>query len=523
MNQAALQLPLESSDPSKGKNIKEEVFGTHTEELIIGLCAPIGTDIHYIASELGQIIKEKYGYEYEVIRLSSLIKQYSRQNLDGYLEGTYEYYNQLIGEGNKLRNKEGSSILAELAIGRIAYDRELNSLKKNTTGFPSNRKCYIIDSLKNNEELDLFRLIYNDIFHFFGVFSIPEVREKNLEKKGLKKDEIHKLFNTDSGEEIAYGQRVSDTFIQSDFFLRIDQNTSSVIINRISRFLSLIFSSEVVTPTHHETAMYLASAAAGNSACLSRQVGAALTDENGEVLSVGWNDVPKVGGGVYQTDENLHADSRCINLDGGLCFNDEEKRIIRNELVKELVDNKIIDKNKAEAAVSIIKKSRIRELIEFSRAVHAEMLAIIHGSQNSGSKVRNGKLYTTTYPCHNCARHIVAAGIKEVYYIEPYRKSLALKLHGDSLTETEGIHGKVQILMFDGVAPRRYLEFFRMIPNSRKENGKMKRSNKKQIFPKKTVSLQAIPILEKKIIDDLKQKNLISVPNENQKSSETSA
>lgn len=48
---------------------------------------------------------------------------------------------------------------------------------------------------------------------------------------------------------------------------------------------------------------------------------------------------------------------------------------------------------------------------------------------------REATLYSTTYPCHGCAKHIVAAGISEVVYYEPYPKSRALALHDDSIQE----------------------------------------------------------------------------------------
>jgi deoxycytidylate deaminase len=142
------------------------------------------------------------------------------------------------------------------------------------------------------------------------------------------------------------------------------------------------------------------------------------------------------------------------------------------------------------------------------------MLAIILGSQKVGDRIINGRLYCTTYPCHNCARHIVAAGIKEVYYIEPYRKSLATKLHYDSITEDESKKDLVRILMFDGVSPRRYLSFFKMEPGSRKKNGKKIIFEPKHISPKNTLSLEAIPYLEGKITEDLKNKHLIDVDEE---------
>jgi len=198
-----------------------------------------------------------------------------------------------------------------------------------------------------------------------------------------------------------------------------------------------------------------------------------------------------------------------MNLKGGVCFNDKEKEIIAITLANELVQNGLIKKENRDRIVTTLIGSKIKELIEFSRAVHAEMLAIILGSQNAGDKVKNGKLYCTTYPCHNCARHIVASGIKEVYYIEPYRKSLAIKLHGDSITEDEAKKDLVRILMFDGISPRRYLELFRMGSNPRKEEGKKITKPLKTVQPKNTLSLQAIPILEKRVTENLRTKNLI--------------
>jgi deoxycytidylate deaminase len=69
---------------------------------------------------------------------------------------------------------------------------------------------------------------------------------------------------------------------------------------------------------------------------LSRQVGAAVTDEEGEVLAVGWNDVPKAFGDLYITDleadPNGNHDKRCWNH-GGKCYNDEEKRLLAEHII----------------------------------------------------------------------------------------------------------------------------------------------------------------------------------------------
>jgi deoxycytidylate deaminase len=165
--------------------------------------------------------------------------------------------------------------------------------------------------------------------------------------------------------------------------------------------------------------MYAAASAAGNSACLSRQVGAAVCDESGEILAIGWNDVPQFEGGLYiadhKTDPNAERDKRCWNLAGGVCFNDQEKRLLSDMLITELVSKKVVqetDKNKAIEIV--IRSTKVKDLIEFSRSIHAEMHAILTAGRLAGDKIRGGKLYCTTYPCHSCARHIIAAGITEV-------------------------------------------------------------------------------------------------------------
>lgn len=493
--------------------IEKRIKETYTDELIIGLCGPIGTDIHFVADTIKNCIEEKYNYICIKITLSDLIKRHSSSLTLNGNEKKFNYYDKLIDAGNELRSTHGPSILAELVVNEIAVRRELER-KSEDEEFKSLRICYIVDSIKNIEELHLLKLVYRDIFYFIGVFSNLEKRISYLNKKyQMDESDIYKLINRDSGEDKDFGQKVTNTFVEADFFLRVEESSTAILEPKIYRYLGLIFASEVITPTSNETAMYLASAAAGNSACLSRQVGASITNSNGDLLSVGWNDVPKAGGSVYQIlqDETLAIkDYRCYNLDGGICFNDQEKNLISELLVKTLLKEKIIESSKKDKVIEIIKKSRIKELIEFSRAVHAEMLAIILAGQKAGSQIVNGKLFCTTYPCHNCARHIVAAGIKEVYYIEPYRKSLAIKLHYDAITEDESKQKLVRILMYDGVSPNRYLEFFKMNPNSRKINGKKINIRKKEVPPKITISLQAIPILEKQITQDLEAKKLIN-------------
>jgi deoxycytidylate deaminase len=108
-------------------------------------------------------------------------------------------------------------------------------------------------------------------------------------------------------------------------------------------------------------------------------------------------------------------------------------------------------------------------ITEYGRAVHAEMEALFSCAR-PGVSTRGATLFSTTFPCHNCAKHIVAAGIERVVYVEPYPKSLALSLHRDAVELADDIRPssssnrrkKVRFEPFVGVGPRRFIDLFSM-------------------------------------------------------------
>ena len=496
-----------------------------TAEVVIALCGPMGTPLHEVASSFKQLLKSgDYGYEHvEIIRLSDEIrlhKNIPKENTS--IEG-------LIDAGNELRKEHGNAVLARLAIQKITLEREklqvvpdalqpgLFDVEPEAANavIPtvSKKHCHIIDSIKHIDELRLLRSVYGDMLHVVGVYTPIERRIERLERRKAASDEIHRLINRDSGEEVQNGQRVEDTFPMSDFFLRVDAETDSERRMRVQRFLDLMLGTRIVTPTMNERAMYAAYSAARNSACLSRQVGASITSSAGEVIATGWNDVPRAFGGLYEsTDDAAGSDSdkRCWNLQGGRCFNDGEKDTIADAVVKKLTDVNLLSDENRQAVFDIIRRdSQLKSLIEFSRAVHAEMHALLNAGASHGSLVRGGKLFVTTYPCHSCARHLVAAGIREVYFLEPYRKSLATKLHSDAITEREDATDKVRLMPFDGVAPSRFLKFFSTHTGGRKDqNGKMRI---RSAYPVTAITLEAITTLEGLAVRNLKSAGLTDI------------
>lgn len=141
-------------------------------------------------------------------------------------------------------------------------------------------------------------------------------------------------------------------------------------------------------------------------------------------------------------------------------LNEDKRNFPIEELVKSLLDGD----------EAVMKGAEFMNLTEYQRPVHAEMTAITDAARR-GIAIEGHTLYCTTFPCHGCARHIIASGIMRVVYIEPYAKSLARNLHADAIRiedDTSTDH-RVSFTPFVGLAPSRYMDFFAMSKKIRKE------------------------------------------------------
>ncbi|MBI5554968.1 MAG: cytidine deaminase, partial [Elusimicrobia bacterium] len=64
---------------------------------------------------------------------------------------------------------------------------------------------------------------------------------------------------------------------------------------------------------------------------------------------------------------------------------------------------------------------------ELCRGMHAEANALLFAS-TYGLDMRNATLYSTNQPCVSCAKMIIQAGLKKVFFAGAYPDPLALKL-----------------------------------------------------------------------------------------------
>ena len=260
---------------------------------------------------------------------------------------------------------------------------------------------------------------------------IARTREQALAKEHYI--EAEELIDADQKGEEDTGQSVRDTFPKADFFVE-----SSGDGLEIKRFIRLVFQDPFITPTLDEYMMFIAKATALRSCDLSRQVGAVISDRSGAIVATGCNEVPYPGGGFYfegRTDGIVENRDKEEKHDPN--FNQVKKSV--SEFIDVLKNTKYIDEqlDTDDIANDLLhgshkkdmENARFRNLIEFSRVVHAEMHAITEASR-LGRSISGSTLYCTTFPCHLCARHIISSGIRCVVYIEPYPKRL---------TEKEGV------------------------------------------------------------------------------------
>jgi len=433
-------------------------------ELIFGLIGAVGTDLAKVRTILEDRLKA-YGYEVLNIRITKDIIPDIVEPNPLKEDDFYARLVSLMNAGDKAREDSGDNSI--LALGAAAYINSKREQDENKRSKPQKRHAYIISSLKHPAEVERLRAIYPHGFYLIGVHSDEERRRRWLkeDRRISENSQIEELIKRDEHGHLEYGQRVADTFHLSDFFVHIEDNDDH-LKRSMWRVLDLLFGHPYVTPTFDEHAMFMAFAASLHSADLSRQVGAVVAMED-QVLAVGANDVPKYGGGQYWGANDKLPEDFSFPDDGrdfvrGCDANKiEQKKIIDDILTHGEAEG--IDREKLEKTLIA---SRIRDLTEFGRIVHAEMDALLSCSLR-GIATKQATLYATTFPCHNCAKHIVASGISRVVYIEPYPKSKAAEFHKDSIKvgfqeniEDNADTSLVRFEPFVGVGPRRFFDLF---------------------------------------------------------------
>ncbi|WP_454619043.1 anti-phage dCTP deaminase [Bradyrhizobium cenepequi] len=455
-------------------------------ELVIGIAGPIGVDLDQIAVSLKTALTS-VSYTSELIKLTAEMERFPigadlLPEVNKWIGGdTFNTYMRKMSQANALRKQNSDpAVLARIAVDAIQIRREQHTGDSHQV---RTAHGYIVRQLKRPEEVALLRKVYGRQFVLVSAYAPEQLRKEKLCDR-LRRElstavaqshithRAEQLIERDASEDgDALGQQLRDTFHLADVF--IDGINKQEMDNKITRFIDAFFGRNDISPSKDEYGMYAAKSASLRSADLSRQVGAALFTSEGELVTQGCNEVPKAHGGTYWDLEK--PDHRDITK--GQDPNEFHKREILREVIEKLrargflssaltnigsdteIVSSLIAKGKGEEPAGALRNARINDMTEYGRVVHAEMLAICDAAR-VGKSVKGTTLYCTTFPCHNCTKHILASGIRRVVYMEPYPKSRAKDLHPDEIEiETES-SAKVGFVPFMGISPHRYRDIF---------------------------------------------------------------
>jgi len=427
-------------------------------DIVVGLVGAVGTQLSRVVEVITDRLKA-FNYTTREIHVSGDVIGVLFDDIPSKFASEYDRISTFIEKGNRAREISGDNSILALGVSAEMF-RERDRDEQGTVK-PKRRVAYIVNSLKHPQEVTRLRSIYADGFYLIGVHSNKDTRRDYLiRQKNIDSRKAEELIERDEDEVEGHGQHTRNTFHLADFFIHLG-NDEARWRNSVLRILDLVFGHPFITPTFDEYAMFMAFTSALRSADLSRQIGAVIARDN-EIIATGANDCPRAGGGLYWPDYN---DTSHEYVDkkkgrdytrGGDSNRREQKKIIEG-ILNGLDKN--IDKAKVEKA---LQASKIGDLTEYGRVVHAEMEALLFCARNAVD-ARDATLYTTTFPCHNCAKHIIAAGIRKVVYVEPYPKSKAIDFHDDAITQEESANSHmVAFVPFVGIGPRKFFDLFSM-------------------------------------------------------------
>lgn len=307
-----------------------------------------------------------------------------------------------------------------------------NSIKR--IDFRLKNKISNEDSRKNlvKKLIDLDETEYKTNDFSKGKFHSPDVENCiqksdfhifNLRKSQISTftDQFEKLNDISKNEK----QKLKDTFLTRE--------------EQLMKLIALISQPGLITPSASERNMQIAFTAKLNSGCISRQVGAVITDNRFYLKSLGWNDVAK-----GHTPCNLRnvEDFLNDNLEDNVHYSDFEKGKTTN--LSEFKYKKTSPFNFKNAITEYFKESFDKNKSELNgkncsfcfktihnyyegesnqvhtRSLHAEENAMLQLTKFGGMGVEFGILFTTASPCELCSKKAYQLGIRFIYYIDPY-------------------------------------------------------------------------------------------------------
>ena len=258
-------------------------------EAFMALIAPIGINLEEVLEVLSDQI-DQIGFKANPIKLTDYLLRLGR--VDKHYRHEVARYEAYIKAGDQLC-EEAQRGDALVLLGLLDL---LAGGEKKRRASVYDRRINIFRQIKRFEEYATLERIYGRNIIFLGCFAPKEKRKSFLVSKLKNNDRISndsklesqalKIMATDEDEDDQdFGQKVIDCYPKADFIL--DCTSRATLENSCERFLKIYFGHPFVSPTKDEHFSYIANAAAYRSLDLSRQVGAAILGERGDIISMG--------------------------------------------------------------------------------------------------------------------------------------------------------------------------------------------------------------------------------------------
>jgi deoxycytidylate deaminase/dephospho-CoA kinase len=336
-----------------------------------------------------------------------------------------------------LYQKVGDNIRASGVANDEAFNADkiftlpkiVNKLIKVIRRRNNNLAFVTIDAIRNPFEAYYFHQRYSG-FYLLSVNTPNEERLKHLrESHKFSEQQISALDRKEypeclSGENVFISQNIQRCIELSDIHLNNPERqkfNNNELSSQLFWYVSLILHPGLVTPTTIERGMQLAFSAKLNSGCVSRQVGAVVTDPHYSVKAIGWNSTPE-----GQTPCLLRSASEL--LDGGEeevysryeRTNEEFQKVMSCTFSKVVGSNHLKGRNISYCFRDIQNKVDGEKNQVHTRSLHAEENAFLQIAKYGGEAIQDGFLFTTASPCELCSKKAYQLGIKKVIFIDPY-------------------------------------------------------------------------------------------------------
>lgn len=449
-------------EPQSNSQRKERIISRHfnatwTPFLLLQVRSLITTflldfDTAKVPETFGDLLSTQSQSEQLVTLLNELQKQY-RQVQSRSIDATVYYTKTLPERCEEIRSLLGESGFVRLyqTIGRNIrlsgdpYDQHLIEGKFFTLAERINeivkqihehqqsigeKTFIVIDAIRNPLEAIFFQDRYSSFF--LAAVSAPEKdrigRLRNLrysEEDILSIDKIEYTPHDLDEPDFYSVQDIQACLQRAELYISNPNVTSKVnefqeLANQLIRFVSLVRRPGIVTPSAVERCMQMAYTAKLNSGCISRQVGAVVTDKNYSIRSVGWNDAPH-----GQVPCSLRSSSDLVAGMDSFAYSEFERtdEAYLEHFTKsaERFSNVSLDgRNKAFCFKSEYNDfTGIKNQVH-TRSLHAEENAFLQIAKYGLASIEGGILFTTASPCELCAKKAYQLGITTVYYIDPY-------------------------------------------------------------------------------------------------------